>query len=100
VSAIASERERRNVLGKDFNLPPALNNMASLDQSVEDRELSGTVQTVSRKWAVGYFQYVIVTREDNTTVEGVATPRDSDKDSEDGIFSWEQAAHIAYQCWI
>jgi hypothetical protein len=43
VSTVASKRKRRNVLGKDFNLPPALKNMAGLDQSVKDRELTGMV---------------------------------------------------------
>ncbi|KAK4030730.1 hypothetical protein OUZ56_024069 [Daphnia magna] len=43
VSTVASKRKRRTVLGKDFNLPPALNNMAGLDQSVKDSELTGMV---------------------------------------------------------
>jgi hypothetical protein len=28
VSTVARKRKRRNVLGKDFNMPPTLNNMA------------------------------------------------------------------------
>jgi hypothetical protein len=81
VSTVASERERRNVLGKDFDLPPSLNNMASLDQSMKDRELSGLVQAVSRKWTIGYFHYVLMTCGNNATVEGVTTPRGSNKNS-------------------
>ncbi|EFX76738.1 hypothetical protein DAPPUDRAFT_248393 [Daphnia pulex] len=75
VSTVASKHKRRNLLGKDFNLPPALNNMAGLDQSVKDSELTGIVQAFSRKWAIGYFHYVILTCGDKATVEGVATPK-------------------------
>jgi hypothetical protein len=42
---------------------------------MKDSELTAMVQAVSRKWAIGYFHYVIMTCGDNATVEGVATPK-------------------------